>query len=188
MGDWRPALSRLVQRTDPSTINAFSVKTSVPVAPWKTRNVALLGDALHNMPPFHRVGANLALWDAAALCGVLVAADRGEEDLLTALGNYERAMIDHGFQAVRASLKDMARFHAEGRLERTSTKGLFRAVDLIPGIRTVVWKVDRRMLVNRCRLSFWRMACRRCMAIRSPWIGSQARRDASDRAVRRRRQ
>jgi len=32
----------------------------------------------------------------------------------------------------------MARFHAEGWLERTMTKGFFRAVDLIPGIRTVV--------------------------------------------------
>jgi 2-polyprenyl-6-methoxyphenol hydroxylase-like FAD-dependent oxidoreductase len=127
-----------MQRTDPSTIKTFSVKTSVPVAPWKTRNVTVLGDALHNMPPFRGVGANSALWDAAALRQALVAADRGETGLPQALGDHERSMIDHGFRAVRTSLKDMARFHAEGWLERTMTKGFFRAVDLIPGIRTVV--------------------------------------------------
>lgn len=66
IGDGHPALRHLVQRTDPSTIKTFSVKTSVPVAPWKTRNVAVLADALHNMPPFRGVGANSAWWDAAA--------------------------------------------------------------------------------------------------------------------------
>ncbi len=133
--DWHPALRKLVQRTSPAAIKTFAVKTSVPLAPWKTRNVTLLGDALHNMPPFRGVGANTALWDAALLHRTLVSVDRGEEQLLTALAAYERSMIDHGFRAVRTSLRDMARFHTESWIERSLTKCFFRAFDLIPGLR-----------------------------------------------------
>jgi 2-polyprenyl-6-methoxyphenol hydroxylase-like FAD-dependent oxidoreductase len=110
MSDWHPALRRLVHRTTLSAINMFSVKTSVPIAPWKTRNITLLGDALHNMPPFRGVGANAALWDAAILHTALVAVDRGEENLLTALTAYERAMIDHGFHAVPHLVEEYGAF------------------------------------------------------------------------------
>ena len=137
MGDWHAKLRRLVEETDPSTVKTFSVKTSVPVAPWKTCNVTLLGDALHNMPPYRGVGANAALWDAAALREALAAASRGEVDLLKSLAGYERAMIDHGFEAVRGSLRDMARFHSERWLDRTLTKGFLRAVDAIPAFQRV---------------------------------------------------
>ena len=68
--------------------------------------------------PFRGVGANTALWDAAVLHKALVAVDNGEKDLLKALAAYERAMIDHGFRAVRTSQRDMARFHAKNRIER----------------------------------------------------------------------
>jgi 2-polyprenyl-6-methoxyphenol hydroxylase-like FAD-dependent oxidoreductase len=138
VSDWHPTLMQLVQMTAAYEINMFSVKTSVPVAPWKTRNVTLLGDALHNMPPFRGIGANAALWDAAALRKALAAVDRGEEKLLTALAAYERAMIDHGFDAVRATLRNTARFHAEGWIERTLTKGFFRVVDLVPWLRNAL--------------------------------------------------
>jgi 2-polyprenyl-6-methoxyphenol hydroxylase-like FAD-dependent oxidoreductase len=137
MGDWHAKLRRLVEQTDPSTVKTFSVKTSVPVAPWNTCNVTLLGDALHNMPPYRGVGANAALWDAAALRQALAAAGRGEVELLKSLADYERAMIDHGFQAVRGSLRDMARFHSERWLDRTLTRGFLRAVDAVPALQRV---------------------------------------------------
>src|SRR5262249_25433002 len=73
MQDWHPALRRLAQATDPSTITTFSVKTSVPIPPWDTRRVTLLGDALHNMTPFRGIGANTALRDAATLRPALAA-------------------------------------------------------------------------------------------------------------------
>ncbi|HEY1941340.1 MAG TPA: NAD(P)/FAD-dependent oxidoreductase [Roseiarcus sp.] len=132
-GDWHPMLRRMIERTDPSTIGALSVKTSTPVAPWKTCNVTLLGDALHNMPPFRGVGANTALWDAAQLRAALVAVERGERGLVDALAGYERAMIEHGFAAVRASLRATAQFHAERWLERAFVKTFFRAAGLLPG-------------------------------------------------------
>jgi 2-polyprenyl-6-methoxyphenol hydroxylase-like FAD-dependent oxidoreductase len=94
------------------------VKTSVPVPPWQTRNVTLLGDALHNMTPFRGVGANTALRDAAALRRALAAVNASEKELLPALAAYERDMIDYGFAAVRTSRADMERFHAEGALSR----------------------------------------------------------------------
>ena len=132
-GDWHPMLRRLIERADPSTIGALSVKTSTPVAPWKTGNVTLLGDALHNMPPFRGVGANTALWDAAQLRAALVAVEHGERGLPDALAGYERAMIAHGFAAVRASLRATAQFHAERWLERAFVRTFFRAVDILPG-------------------------------------------------------
>jgi hypothetical protein len=90
VSDWHPTLRQLVQMTAAYEIDMFSVKTSVPVAPWK------------------------------------------------ALAAYERAMIDHGFDAVRATLRNTARFHAEGWIERTLTKGFFRVADLVPWLRNAL--------------------------------------------------
>jgi 2-polyprenyl-6-methoxyphenol hydroxylase-like FAD-dependent oxidoreductase len=129
--DWHPALQRLVRRAEVSTVTAFPVKTSVPIPPWRTGNVTLLGDALHNMTPFRGIGANTALRDAAALRKALCAVDRGEQDLIQALAAYEREMVEYGFQAVRASLKEMERFHSTSVLGRAFTKTIFRVIDLV---------------------------------------------------------
>jgi 2-polyprenyl-6-methoxyphenol hydroxylase-like FAD-dependent oxidoreductase len=135
MHNWHPALRRLVRGADPTAITAFAVKTSVPIPPWATRRVTLLGDALHNMTPFRGIGANTALRDAAALRRALAAVARGHGDLLDALATYERDMIRYGFAAVQASLKNMERFHAEGRLTRTMVKSLFRIIDHVPPLK-----------------------------------------------------
>ena len=137
MDEWHPDLVRLVQRAEVPTVTAFTVKTSVPIPPWRTRNVTLLGDALHNMTPYRGIGANTALRDAAALRRALVAVDRGEADLIEALAAYEREMIDYGFRAVRTSLKDMERFHSQSDLARTFTKTVFRTMDRIPPLQGV---------------------------------------------------
>jgi 2-polyprenyl-6-methoxyphenol hydroxylase-like FAD-dependent oxidoreductase len=55
--DWAGALRHLVEAAQPATVTAFPVKTSVPIPPWHTRNVTLLGDALHNMKPYRGIGA-----------------------------------------------------------------------------------------------------------------------------------
>lgn len=137
MRDWHPSAQRLVQAADASSVSAFAIKTSVPIPPWKTRNVTLLGDALHNMTPFRGIGANTALRDAAALRRALVAVDRGEQELIPALAGYERDMIEYGFNAVRTSLADMERFHAERGLSRALTKAVFRTADWIPPLKAV---------------------------------------------------
>jgi len=72
---------------------------------------------------------------ADALREVLIAVDRGHADLIEALARYERDMIEHGFRAVRGSLANMRRFHAESPLARAITKALFRGVDLLPPLK-----------------------------------------------------
>jgi len=137
MQGWDGGLRHLIEAADPATISAFAVKTSVPVLAWPTRNVTLLGDALHNMTPFRGIGANVALRDAAALRRALAAVAGGEQELLLALAAYEHDMIDYGFAAVRSSLADMERFHSEGALARLMTKAVFRAVNLVTPLRTM---------------------------------------------------
>ena len=122
----------MIERADPAYMTAFAVKTAAEVRPWPTRNVTLLGDALHNMTPFRGVGANAALYDARLLTEALVAVAEGRQALLPALATYERDMIEHGFAAVRGSLGDMNRLHAKSRLQRLATKAFFRLVDIAP--------------------------------------------------------
>jgi 2-polyprenyl-6-methoxyphenol hydroxylase-like FAD-dependent oxidoreductase len=71
--EWHPDLKHVLAATKPAATKSFAVKTSTEMRPWRTRNVTLLGDALHNMPPYRGVGANSALWDAALLYRALSA-------------------------------------------------------------------------------------------------------------------
>jgi 2-polyprenyl-6-methoxyphenol hydroxylase-like FAD-dependent oxidoreductase len=138
VGEWHPTLRGLVRGADPATVNAFSVKTSTPVSRWSTTNVTLLGDALHNMPPYRGVGANAALWDAALLRDTVAEVDRGGRPLLDALADYEQRMIEHGFRAVGASLAAMRQFHDENRLSRAMTKAVMRTADHVPPLRAMM--------------------------------------------------
>src|SRR5215468_5191482 len=133
--DWAGALRHLVEAAQPATVTAFPVKTSVPIPPWHTRSVTLLGDALHNMTPYRGIGANTALRDAAALRQALHAVHRGESNLIPALAAYERGMVDYGFRAVRESLRNMERFHAQGSMTRAFTKLFFRTIDAMPPLK-----------------------------------------------------
>ncbi len=81
------------------------IRTSVAVPPWETTNITLLGDAIHSMTPFRGIGANTALRDAQLLGRNLIAAARGEVELVAGIHDYETQMIDYGFAAVRASLR-----------------------------------------------------------------------------------
>ena len=127
--DWSLDLRRLVERAEASSLTSIAVKSSVPIAPWETDSVTLLGDALHNMTPFRGIGANTALRDASLLRTALASVDRGERQLLAALSDYERQINDYGFAAVRASLSNMKRLHATSPVTRFATKAFFRLAD-----------------------------------------------------------
>lgn len=135
VSNWSLDLRRLVERAETSSLTSFAVKSSIPIVPWATSQVTLLGDALHNMTPYRGIGANTALRDAALLRDALVDVDGGRRDLLPALSSYEREMIDYGFAAVRASLANMERLHARSPIKRFATKALFRLVDLSPTLK-----------------------------------------------------
>ena len=61
---WDERFRTLVRLADPATINAIAMRTAVPVAPWRTQRITLLGDAIHSMTPYRGIGANVALKDA----------------------------------------------------------------------------------------------------------------------------
>ena len=137
MTGWHPKLRQLIQSAEPSSLNSFPAKTSLPIAPWLTSQVTLLGDALHNMTPYRGVGANTALWDAARLTRALVDVHAGRTPLLDAVASYEREMIEHGFAAVRASQQEMRRLHDRSLLGRLATKTMFRAADRVRPLKAL---------------------------------------------------
>ncbi|MEU7219477.1 FAD-dependent oxidoreductase [Nocardia iowensis] len=99
---WHPLVTRIIEKWTPSSVYPIAVRSSVPVPPWPTSNVTLLGDAIHAMSPAAGAGANIALRDAAALATALTEATSGRP-LRDSLRDYEQAMIDEGFRMVRLS-------------------------------------------------------------------------------------
>ncbi|MCE7796151.1 FAD-dependent monooxygenase [Sphingobium sufflavum] len=109
VGHWDERIVTLIRNSDPSTVAMLKVRTSEPGAVWETGPVTLLGDAIHSMTYFQALGGNSALHDAGLLAAQLVAARNGGKPLLPALHDYEEAMREHGYEAVRTSLSAMLR-------------------------------------------------------------------------------
>ncbi|GLY74555.1 FAD-dependent oxidoreductase [Actinoallomurus iriomotensis] len=99
---WHPRVRRIIEHWLSGTVFPLTLRTSVPIDPWPTTNVTLLGDAIHAMSPAAGVGANTALRDAAGLATALGRIAHGEP-LIPALAAYEAEMIAYGFAAVRTS-------------------------------------------------------------------------------------
>jgi 2-polyprenyl-6-methoxyphenol hydroxylase-like FAD-dependent oxidoreductase len=136
---WDQRLRDLVDLTDTATTNTLTIRTALPVAPWPTRRITLLGDAIHAMTPYRGIGANMALKDAVRLCAALTAAHAGQRPLIEALHAYEMEMIDYGFRAVRLSLEAMQRAMPDSRLRLAVSRGFLRTVNRVPPLK-------RRML------------------------------------------
>ena len=81
---------------------------------WETGPVTLLGDSIHAMTYFRALGGNTALYDGGLLVPQLVAARDGKP-LRQAVRDYEDAMREHGYEAVRSSLTAMQRNLASAR-------------------------------------------------------------------------
>ncbi|SEK34261.1 FAD-dependent oxidoreductase [Nonomuraea pusilla] len=105
LGAWHPRVRAIIEHWDLPSVFPIVLRTSVPIAPWPTTPVTLLGDAVHAMSPAGGVGANTALRDAAALASALGRVARGRP-LLRALAEYEAAMVAYGFDAVRLSAEN----------------------------------------------------------------------------------
>ena len=136
---WDERFLTLVRLANADTINAIAIRTSVPVAPWQTQRVTLLGDAIHSMTPYRGIGANVALKDAKLLCAALTAASRGRRPVLEAIHDYEAGMINYGFRAVRTSLHAMNQAIVESRLRAMLSRMVLRFINRVPPLK-------RRML------------------------------------------
>jgi 2-polyprenyl-6-methoxyphenol hydroxylase-like FAD-dependent oxidoreductase len=136
--NWHPDYSVLVCASDPTTFNVVSFKTSMPVAPWQTRRITLIGDAIHSMTPYRGIGANIALRDAALLCANLKDAALGACEIEAAINGYERQMREYGFAAVRASLQAMQQSVGDKGIGFRLRKLFFRAVNTTPPLKRLV--------------------------------------------------
>lgn len=139
IADWHPELRRMVAESPAESVTLIPIRTSVPVEPWPTTNITLLGDAIHSMTPFHGIGANTALRDAQLLARNLIAAARGERDLIDAIADYERQMIDWGFTAVRRSLRDARSFVSDNRFTRLMFKTVLHFFSAVPPLKRKVF-------------------------------------------------
>ncbi|WP_422928408.1 FAD-dependent oxidoreductase [Singulisphaera sp. PoT] len=137
---WHPNLRKLMTLSDPSTVFPINIRTSVPVEPWPTSSVTLLGDAIHTMTPGRGVGANTALRDAALLRRKLVEVRNGTKPLLLAISEYEEEMRTYAYAAVQKSREQMdqdAWIHKPvvGRLALASMRAGMRLVNAVPVLK-----------------------------------------------------
>jgi 2-polyprenyl-6-methoxyphenol hydroxylase-like FAD-dependent oxidoreductase len=136
---WHPDLRRMVADTPGETVTLLPIRTSVPVTQWDTTNITVLGDAIHSMTPFRGIGANTALRDAQLLARNLIDAAQGRRELLAAIHDYETRMIDHGFAAVRLSLRTARQTISNNRLGRSVFKAALRVFAVVPPLKRRVF-------------------------------------------------
>ncbi len=138
MSGWSRAFRDLVDLSDPTTLSCLPIRTSVPVAPWPTGRITLIGDAIHSMTPYRGVGANVAIKDAARLTRALAAAHCGKRDLYEAIRDYEDGMRDYGFRAVRHSLHAMHQTVTDSVPALLSSRLMFRAINMLPPLKRLM--------------------------------------------------
>jgi 2-polyprenyl-6-methoxyphenol hydroxylase-like FAD-dependent oxidoreductase len=138
--NWHPNFRRLVQITDPATVLALNIRTSVPVSPWESSNVTLLGDAIHTMTPGRGAGANTALRDAALLLKRFMEVSHGDKPLIEAIHEYEGEMLRYSSKAVLDSKKqmnanDILHKPVLGRVQLAVTRTMMRLVNAVPVLK-----------------------------------------------------
>lgn len=137
--DWHPSLRQLVAESPAQSVSLLPIRTSVAVKQWDTTNITLIGDAIHSMTPFRGIGANIALRDARLLAHNLIAAHRGETELIAGIRDYETQMIDYGFTAVRQSMRAAEQTISTNRIGRSMFKTALRVFSVIPPLKRKVF-------------------------------------------------
>jgi 2-polyprenyl-6-methoxyphenol hydroxylase-like FAD-dependent oxidoreductase len=140
---WSPRFRKLIELSELQTINSINIRTSVPLEPWESSRVTLLGDAVHTMTPGRGVGANTALEDAALLCKRLVEVHEGKRDLLEAIHSYESDMLVYSRRVVLESRKQMDErdvIHKPviGRAVLALTLTMMRMVNHLPSLKRMM--------------------------------------------------
>ncbi|MGP4015829.1 FAD-dependent oxidoreductase [Saccharopolyspora sp. 5N708] len=126
---WHPQLRRIIAESDPGSTLLVPYKTSVPIEPWESTSVTLLGDAVHSMSPVGGLGGNTALRDADLLCRQLVLLRDGSMPTAEAIRSYEAAMLDYGFAAVRKALRYQRQGLQSNKFAVSLSRIFFRALN-----------------------------------------------------------
>jgi 2-polyprenyl-6-methoxyphenol hydroxylase-like FAD-dependent oxidoreductase len=129
-----------VADSDSNHVAAVPILTSIPVERWDSTNITLLGDAIHTMTPLQGLGGSSALRDAALLCRKLVEVEREVFTLATAIREYKKAMIEHGFAAVRRSARFGVLVVTNSRLLRGAFKTTLRVAMRIPPLKRLLFR------------------------------------------------
>jgi len=133
--DWHPVLRNLIADSDPKSMSAVPVLTSIPIEPWQSTNITLLGDAIHTMTPLQGLGGSSTLRDAGLIRRELVEVYRGACTPTMAIHRYEKAMINDGFAAVRRSAWFGRIVVSDNRLLRGAFKAALRVATNIPSLK-----------------------------------------------------
>jgi 2-polyprenyl-6-methoxyphenol hydroxylase-like FAD-dependent oxidoreductase len=147
--NWHANFRKLIQMSDPATMLNLNVRTSVPVPPWESSNVTLLGDAIHTMTPGRGAGANTALRDSALLLKRLTEVCRSGKPLFQAIHEYEVEMLRYSTKAVLESRKqmdanDMIHKPILGRIQLAAMRAGMRFVDAVPALKRRVTESLKR--------------------------------------------
>jgi len=95
LSNWNGVFKELFAATDEFTLLPMR---KLPLENWRPhKNITLIGDAAHVMPPFSGIGVNIGLLDALYLAENLT--DGQFSDIQTAISNYEKKMFEYAAQA-----------------------------------------------------------------------------------------
>ncbi|MFZ6874199.1 FAD-dependent oxidoreductase [Undibacterium sp. Di27W] len=103
--NWATGLQALFQLTPTAALALLPIRTASDMPVWTTHPITALGDASHAMSPASGLGANSALYDAAALTSALNQLHTGLSTAEHAIRNYEDQVRQHSFAALLASQK-----------------------------------------------------------------------------------
>jgi 2-polyprenyl-6-methoxyphenol hydroxylase-like FAD-dependent oxidoreductase len=150
---WHPLLPALVEASEPGSIIGVPLHTSVRVPSWCPSRVTLLGDAIHTMTPLQGLGGNTAFVDAAILGHNLVEAATCGGDLVGAIGVYEAAMRDYGFDAVQRSLQVSSAVTSTSVFGRWAFRNVLRVANRQPWLHGQLF-ANRDLAAERLRIIF----------------------------------
>lgn len=132
---WQPVLHQLLQKTASDTVIATPLLIATEVKPWSSRNITLLGDAIHSMPPTRGIGGNIALKDAGLLCQKLTEVTQQGKPFAQALDEYVAEMLQYSFKAVKASKQVLNLIVMENPFGRNATKFTLRLVGFLSWLK-----------------------------------------------------
>jgi 2-polyprenyl-6-methoxyphenol hydroxylase-like FAD-dependent oxidoreductase len=144
---WSPRFRKLIELSEMDTINSINIRTSVPLDPWESSRVTLLGDAVHTMTPGRGVGANTALEDAALLCKRLIEVRDGMRELIEAIHSYEGDMLEYSRHVVlesrkRMDARDPVHKPVIGRVVLALSRTMMRTVNHLPFLKRILSKKE----------------------------------------------
>jgi 2-polyprenyl-6-methoxyphenol hydroxylase-like FAD-dependent oxidoreductase len=111
---WHPSLRALVRNIDLPSIFVIPFGRLEPEPAWAPSRVTLIGDAAHAMLPTLGMGANLAMRDARHLVDHLARAERGETDVIEAIGAAEEEMREYAYPMMRMTVSHDKTFGGGG--------------------------------------------------------------------------